>query len=391
MRSNRNPTYPDFVPRLPTIDAIDQIPLGAKLLLAKMAYQCLVIGEYSVSHRYLSMEFNRTQRKSVAKWIRKLEESGFIRVVKQSEGRQANTYGMTNGVYADAALQENVRRLACTLFGDKGLLSDWLYPATWGYGCLNLSGTLLLSALIQINAPVAFKDLLAVLAPLVHRDTAKRNLVKLSQSDIIVSEETFLRLHDNWEDNLMMFIQDNPAGLPRLTAGNQVRQREWSAILAYMTAGQITEIEMIELRKLPCVICAGPSNEQEHFPPQRFFNALSLEPEIVNISPICQGCNPKRSGFIRSLPISRIVPFTEYFFPADSDLSKIRACGIEHQRRQFEKAFKARDKEAALSAINTALSLSMTAGKLRLAGSSKRVAKKRVTLVDSIGIEKPLT
>jgi hypothetical protein len=85
------------------------------------------------------------------------------------------------------------------------------------------------------------------------------------------------------------------------------------------------------------------------------------------------------------------VPFTEYFIPADSDSSKIRACGIERQRQQFEKAFHARNKEAALTAINTALSLSMTAGKLRLAGSSKLVAKKRAALVNSIGIEKPLT
>jgi hypothetical protein len=270
-------------------------------------------------------------------------------------------------------------------------LTDWQYPATYGHGCLNTSGTLLLAVLVRINSQIAVEDLLTFLAPLVQRRTAKRALTRLQKSNIAVIQEAHISLHEDWNDNLEIFLFDNPAGTPRFTKGNQARQRDWSAILTYMTAGQVTEIEMIELRKLPCVFCGGPSNEQEHFPPQRFFRAHRLEPEIVNIFPTCRKCNAERLGFIRSLPITRFVPFAEYFFDPDSDSEIIRASGIERQRQQFEKAFQARDKEAALTAINTALSLSMAAGKLRLAGASKQVAKKRATLVDSIGIELPLT
>jgi hypothetical protein len=324
-------------------------------------------------------------------WLQKLLDYGFITVSQQSIGLHPNSYALTEDVCTDSVLLDDIQRLGEALYGTEGLLTDWQYPATYGHGCLNTSGTLLLAALVRINSQIAIDDLLTFLAPLVQRRTAKRALTRLQNSDVAVIREAHISLHDDWDVNLESFLFDNPAGTPRFTKGNQARQRDWSAILTYMTAGQVTELEMIELRKLPCVFCGGPSNEQEHFPPQRFFRAHRLEPEIVNIFPTCRKCNSERLGFIRSLPITRFVPFAEYFFAMDSDQEKIRASGIEHQRQQFEKAFQARDKEAALTAINTALSLSMTAGKLRLAGSSKQVVKKRATLVDSIGIEKPLT
>jgi hypothetical protein len=387
---NRQSSLPPFN-RIPTIEALNQIPTGAKVLLARIANQCLYSDRSNDSHRWLAMKFNRSQWKSTGRWIRRLRDSGLIVVSKRSVGRQANEYKLGTKVYSDAALLKDIRCLSEALYGDRGLLSDWSNPASLGHGSLNISGTLVLSALTQIDAPVAIVELRQYLAPLISRNTFKRCLDKLVQFDIALIQVGVVQLHEMWEVNLTKFLEDNPASLPRLAQGNQSRQQDWSAILTYMTAGQITETEMIELRKLPCVFGGGPSNEQEHFPPQRFFRAHRLEPEIVNIFPACRKCNSERLGFIRSLPITRVIPFAEYSFTPDSDLKKIRAIGIERQRQQFEKAFQMRDKEAAVTAINTAISLSMATGQVRVSGSNRQSIKRRGTLVNSIGFERPPT
>lgn len=347
---------PSLTP-LPELGAISALKTPAKVLLARIAQGSSEGGDVQSSQRYLAMEFNRTQRASTAGWLRSLRGAGLIEISNVSRGLRPHAYSLASRIHDDDTLLNAVLQLADVLYGDNGLLKDWPYPATWGHGALNASGTLVLAVLIPLEEPVSADFVVDYLRPLVKPRTVRTALAKLHVHAITDVEEDQIYLRSDWEDNLNDFLDSCAAGTERLDRGNAVRRSEWARSQELYRGSGLSNYDLYMLHGLPCVYCKGPSNEQEHFPPRRFLKFHGVESDRHHIWAICRTCNSARSRFVKSLPLDDLPFPNEWHFRDPAELGAINGASANYHLNRFNRAFAEGDKSAAVRAINATITL----------------------------------
>lgn len=354
----------DELPFLEGVTALPRMSTQVKVVLAYIAAGSLNDGAMSVSQRYMAMTFNRTTRKSVAAWTRKLVDLNLITVKTYSSALQPNAYRLAETVMSDPNLLEAISGLASALFGIRGLLTDWRYPASLGHGALNASGSLVLAVLTRIRGPVRQNDLFEYLQPLVSRQTAARIIKKAETAGLVRVQDRSISLVPDWESRLQLFLRDCPAGDERLHQGNEQRRLEWDRARQQLRAGCLTDFEVSRLLNRKCVFCQGPSSEQEHFPPRRFLDYHGLSEDRLHLWAVCRTCNSERSAFIRRLPFRRLTVPCDFRINNLSDVPIIAVVNANHHLTRFNRAFKNGDVRGAVFAIYAVLTMIVLARKL---------------------------
>lgn len=354
------------LPPLKECDKTKRLSLSSKILLARLANDCIVSERSSTSQRYLAMVFNKSSRKTTAHWLTELRNSGLIRLDSYSVGLKPNSYALTEQLLNDPETWSVVEGLAHALYGPNGLLVDWPFPATWGHGALNASGTLILATLLKANQSMDHDFLNRYLRPLMHRSTIKRSVAKLAELNIVHADQKSLCLQLGWQYHLIEFLNSCNAGNARLDWGNEQRNREWRANAHRINDGCLTEAEVMFLRRLPCVYCQESSSEQEHFPPRRFLDHHQIPEDRLHIWAVCQECNNSRSEFIKQLPFRKLARPREWHFDTEEDFMIALAVNANFHLERFNRAYRSGDIQAAVNAIYFTMNITLIAQEMRV-------------------------
>jgi hypothetical protein len=329
----------------------------AKVVLALIAHGCIKQDSIAVSQRHLGMTFNRTQRKPVAKILSELLRLKLISIQTLSSAAQPHTYTLSESVTSNPDLLLAISNLADSLYGSRGLITDWRLNASWGHGALNASGTLIISTLARVEQPMSVNELAQYLKPLMSVETARRVLRKLAPLGMVQNLNGIVSLPEDWEARLTHFLADSPSGDDRLNRANEIRRSEWAHQRSYIAGGGLTDFELHQLRCLPCLYCQGRTTEQEHFPPQRFLQKHNLKQDRLHSWAVCRTCNAERSGFIRSLPFRNLQYSKPWHFKNEAEIPTLIAVNANFHLERFEQAFQSGDIDAAVSAIYATLNM----------------------------------
>lgn len=350
------------LPQLPDLVSLPALKTPEKVVLALIAQESLAHKDATWSQRYMAMHFNRADRHSPRKWLSTLLKANLIEIGDYSNGLRPHSYRLSPRVLSNENLLAEVRQLGNALYGPFGLLAEWKYPATWGHGALNTSGTLVLATFIFLQTPTTSDLVRSYLHPLVQPRTTKNAISKLFQHGVLKVEANELLLHDRWEENLTDFLDSCPAGTERLIRGNDNRRREWNASQEFYRGSGLSNYDLLVLHGLPCVYCKMESTEQEHFPPQRFLDFHKVGSDRHHIWAVCRTCNGERSDFIKSLPLKPLPMPIEWHFEDDANVGAINRASANFHLRRFNQAFTDGDRDAAVNAINATIMLMRVIG-----------------------------
>ena len=120
--------------------------------------------------------------------------------------------------------------------------------------------------------------------------------------------------------------------------------------------GGITDLQLLELKKLPCVMCGGRSSQKEHFPPRKYKDSWRTH----SLWAICKPCNNRTSSFIRALPSKEELQppkVEEFWWVPGIDPGDLLQASMEFRLRRFYQASENGDKDEAVRAIRMALSI----------------------------------
>ena len=345
-------------PHLPNLDVLPRLNTNCKVLLARIAKDSLEGEPVDLSQRFLAETFNRTRRESVAGWLRTLQRKDLILISHYSKGLLPHSYSLTERVLGDHNIFNPISDLANSLYGPNGLLSGWKYTASWGYGALNASGTLVLAYLLQSPNQVTTKQLARYLRPLVSPRTVQSALTKLERIQVVRREQDHVALSPEWESNLYSFLDSCDAGTGRLQRGNERREHERQMAKELYRGTGMSNYDLHMLLKRPCVYCyRHESSQQEHFPPLRFLEFHGVKSDRLHIWAVCGECNGARSKFIKSLPLNPIPMPDEWGFNEGVNLGAICLVSGNYHIRHFNDAYESGDKAAAVRAINATITL----------------------------------
>ena len=344
-------------PHLPNLDVLPRLNTNCKVLLARIANDSLEGEPVDLSQRFLAETFNRTRRESVAGWLRTLQRKDLILISHHSKGLLPHSYSLTERVLGDHNILNPISDLANSIYGPNGLLNGWRYTASWGYGALNASGTLVLAYLLQSPNQITTKQIARYLRPLVSPRTVRNMLAKLELIQVVQRELDQVALSPEWESNLYTFLDSCDAGTNRLQRGNERREHERQIAEELYRGTGMSNYDLHMLLKRPCVYCYDESSQQEHFPPRRFLEFHGVQSDRLHVWAVCGDCNRDRSAFIRSLPLNPIPMSDEWAFVEGANLGTICLAAGNYHIRRFNDAYESGDKVAAVNAINATINL----------------------------------
>ncbi len=124
---------------------------------------------------------------------------------------------------------------------------------------------------------------------------------------------------DRWEERLDHLCATEAAGDKKLARNQERWAVDSAANMRRCLRGDITDQELVRLKRMPCVKCGGRSDQFEHFPPRSFLALAGLpEQHPLTLWAICRACNTPMGGFIRSLPKNLPPPLSFQFGPPGS-------------------------------------------------------------------------
>ena len=262
------------LPALPTLSARPD-PLFRRVLLADILERLTWHDPLALARRDVARAFNRSGDSRVSTHLHGLVRSGWLRVARRSTGNYAHTYTRGPRLIDDAALRVTWDELSQALFGPGGLLTRFRGSPAFAHGLLLESGLLCFGALVQATGPASKAHLVRYLGSLVSRSTVAGAVDRLVRFELVESTEAGFVVASGWESTLEALIKAEAAGAARRRRNDARWTRERGYFSDRVARGAITDLELIALRKLPCVRCGGPAGQLEHFPPRRFLNSYS--------------------------------------------------------------------------------------------------------------------
>jgi hypothetical protein len=235
------------------------------------------------------------------------------------------------------------------------------------------SGLLCFGALVQATGPASKAQLVRYLDSLVARSTVTGAVDRLVRFELVESTEAGFVVASGWESTLEALIKAEAAGAARRRRNDARWTRERGYFSDRVARGAITDLELIALRKLPCVRCGGPAGQLEHFPPRRFLNSYS--PHLL--WSICSGCNNRMNGFIRSLDELEPPAVEEFWCTPGVDPGDLLQASTEMGIRRLYQAFDHRPSHPGRSSSVTRRSTSGRERRTRT--TTPEVAKARAT------------
>ena len=322
------------LPALPTLSARPD-PLFRRVLLADVLERLTWHDPLALARRDAARGYNRAGDSRVSTHLHGLVQGGWLRVARRSTGNYAHTYTRGPRLIDDAALRGTWDELSQALYGPGGLLTRFRGSPAFAHGLLLESGLLCLGALVEAAGPASKAHLVRYLDSLVARSTVTGAVDRLVRFELVESTETGVVVVPGWESTLGTLIKAEDAGAARMrrNANRWIRERGYFG--DRVARGAITDLELIALRRLPCVRCGGPAGQLEHFPPRRFLSSYS--PHLL--WSICSGCNNSMNGFIRLLPDVEPPAVDGFWCAPCVDPGDLLQASTEFGIRRFYRAF----------------------------------------------------
>ena len=346
--------------KLPPLPAIGVGPTRPfqRVLLADILVRLRECDPLPLSRRALAEAYNRTSGSRVSKHLRVLVGTGWLSLAKRSQGKKAHCYSRGWRFRQNPGLASEWEALGDGLWGFEGLLSAFKDSAAFGYGMFGESRLICLGALIRAREPVTKAQLSSYVGTLMGRVTVSDAVDALEGDRLIEKVDGGFVAMPGWESTLHELVESCPPGRERLRRNAERHVAEREAFAERLQDGGITDLQLVALKKLPCVRCGGRSSEKEHFPPRKYKDS----DRIHSLWAICKKCNNKTSSFIRALPekdeIRPLKIMAAYVAPAANvDRVDFLQISLEFRLRRFYEAFKNGDKDEAVRAIRMALSL----------------------------------
>jgi len=306
MAEDGSPSPFDHLVRFPDLSSK---PDGL-VLQVLLAYVVHLLGSHdpvALSRRQVADVFNRSDDARLGDYLRRLCLECWLWIAVRSVGADAHMYRRGSRLTGDPDLCEAWDQVALALFGPLGLLTRFEGSSAFGVGMPKESGLVCLGALADSSGPATRRQVTAYLKPFMSRSTVVNSLNRLIRFDLVEETDGLLTVAPNWEDRLNALGRKRPEGNQRQTRGRVRRRKEQTLFRRQQDWGDISDLELVELRKLPCVQCRQqpipPEDFQmEHFPPRSLLRrrkVLGYNHPFV-LSAICRSCNNQMSGFVRS-------------------------------------------------------------------------------------------
>jgi len=270
-------------------------------------------------------------------------------------------YTRGDNLIADPKLCAAWDEVSVVLFGPSGLLARFKGSSAFGHGMPKESGLICLGALIEASSPATQRQLVAYLGPLMSRSTVVNSLDRLIRFGLVKKADGLLVVAPSWEQTLVEICRSDDAGDRRQTRGRIQRRKEQKLNRDRLAWGDISDLEAVELRRLPCVRCGrrsepGEDFQKEHFPPKSLLKrrkVLGYNHPLV-LSAICRTCNSQMSGFVRSATQAddrrpHPPPFEFHFGPPNSNqelpadlndfFARLFSASVDFRSRRFYEAF----------------------------------------------------
>jgi len=224
-----------------------------------------------MSQRLLVELTSKAGRAGVSDSLQRLTQGGYLRVAKRSVFLVGNAYGKGQVLDSSSESGRTIRRLADTLFGKGGLCHDLLGHHAFGHGFLNNSGLIVVGVLAHATGPISRAHLQRYLVPIVPLRTTSRAINRLFQEGVI-DDVKQIALVENWRECLDRVGDGRARERAERTKAGHARDRDEFILVS----GSPTAEDRRSILMSPCVVCGGPSNEVDHFPPQTFLKTHGL-------------------------------------------------------------------------------------------------------------------
>lgn len=314
---------------------------------------------WCVSQRHLLGLFNRSNQRTMSRYLRAAVKKGFVKKHKKSRGARPDTYVRGEFFTHRAKQGELLIRLSNALYAaPRGILWDWPYPTAWGHGCVSAVDILCLATLRRLGEPMKREAICRYLQSLVTPPSLNSTLRRLCKKGLLNIAGSAISLTPTWEDTMRHCLEENPACNQRKHKGDERRRQESAQNRRRVVKGTITEAERCELKTLPCVRqgCHRKAVQMEHFPPKRYLKDLDDYNNISLIWAICPKHNVETSEFIKTLGPTNINSIPPFRIVGDTEPFLLYRLVSNHWYGKFYEAFLAGDREAAIQAIRITLS-----------------------------------
>lgn len=261
-----------------------------------------------VSQRLLVELTSKAGRAGVSDSFQRLTQGGHLRVVKHSVFLVGHVYGKGPLLDSSSESGRTIGRLADMLFGKDGLCRDLLGHHAFGHGFLNNSGLIVVGVLAHTTGPISRADLRRYLAPIVPTRTTARAIDRLFREGVI-GDVKQIALAENWLEFLDRVGDGRARERAERTKARHSRERDEFVLVS----GSPTAEDRRRILMSPCVVCGGPSNEVDHFPPQTFLKTYGLvkrksrfRAHFSFLNAICTECHDEHDVWITTHAKSRL-------------------------------------------------------------------------------------
>jgi hypothetical protein len=346
------------LPYLPRVSSLEG-PIFESVVFCRFVSLTGKKRELQQSQRQVLSMFNRNRQRAISKYFAKACERGFLIRTSRTTGVDPDVYIRGAFFQQDNAETRAFITLANSLWGSKGLLREWPYPAVWGHGCMPPGAVLCLSVLSVLEESISRKSLRSYLSTLVPESSFSAALRYLREHHLIFEEAGRVSTVSDWNKKVQQILECNPACNQRLTKGNERRRVESEANRVRVSRGRLSSSEHDELVLLPCVIkgCKNKRHQEEHFPPWHFLQYLEGRTNRQFVWSICRLHNKKTSAFIRKLDGRTTIQPNLLELAPGNDPMRVYYAAANRWILKFYKAHGAGDTQAATRAVRAVLGL----------------------------------
>jgi hypothetical protein len=360
------------VPSLPVLTRVSSSPLKVfdRILFAHMLSEMKYRGSVCRSQRDYGEIFNRIDSARFSLSRRLLERDGWVFRSSLSVGHASDCYEKGKRFGGEPNLLRSWLSLAHNLWGRGGLLTRWEGSPGWGYGCLGVSGMLVLATVERADCLLSRRQIFDYLETFCSYETVRRLVKRLADNGVFVDRVDGVCMSENWFQRFEEFVASSPAGTERLEKGNHRRQKERVARRQIVERGLLTDAERGQLLGLNCWYpdCGSKGEHADHFPPGRFIKSFedTLSPHILFSA--CGKHNQGFGNFIASLPDLK-PESREYWFANGVDPMRLFRASNNLGLVKFNQHAEDKNLAGAISVVKRSLDFFYT---LQIAGFAKK-------------------
>jgi hypothetical protein len=372
------------LPPLPAVSVLDGNLLETVILcrFVSLAGKSRIMDH---SQRQVLSDFNRSGHKVVNRCLTKAQEKGILTLKTPSYGVIPDVYIRGDFFSRDSKQSRALVTLSGSLWGKRGLLRNWPFPAAWGHGCIPPAAIICLAALSALEESISRKSLHKYLSTLTAESSFNAALRFLNQRYLTFCDSERILIAPDWKEKFQRILDEKPECNERKARGDARRKAESQNNKVRARHGRLTDAERNQLLKLPCVVkgCKRKSHVQEHFPPKKF---LKENLEVVTnrhfVWSICRQHNREMADFIKKMPDLKPLIYEQIYIASGVDSLRLYRGCANYWIIRFYDAYRANDIFKASYAVRAVLGcwtrMTQSSSETEIIGPNQRIIRRAV-------------